>query len=31
MLLDHITIESFIFEKTLYEGAWSPYLFIMDC
>jgi len=30
MLLHHITIESFIHFKTLYEGACSPYSLIMD-
>jgi len=30
MLPHHITIEFFIRQKTLYEGAWSPYSLIMD-
>jgi hypothetical protein len=30
MLPHHITIESFIHEKTLYKSAWSSYSLIMD-
>jgi len=30
MLSHHIIIESFIQQKTLYEGVWSPYPLIMD-
>jgi hypothetical protein len=31
MLPRYITIECFTHQKTLYEGSWNPYSFIMDC